>query len=108
MGKQEIIRSYIKEIEHNKPFFFDLSYDTSDLTKTQKRKLLKFIKAEKRSGARMLENLSNNTPSAKAKASFIPKADGNQQETAQRFLQNRVEDWKYHDSSTPSHDEGIA
>lgn len=108
MGRQEIIRNYIEKIGHNKPFFFDLSYDTSNLTKAQKKKLLKFIKAEERSGAKILENSSNDKPSKKPKASFIPKADGNQQETAQRFLQNEVKDWEYHDLSTPSHDEGIA
>ena len=105
MGKPETISGYIKRIEYNEPFYFDLSYDTNNLTKAQKRKLMKLIREEQKSGARMLENPSNTTPSTKDdKSSFIPKADGNQQETAQRFLENQVEDWNYHEPSTPSHE----
>lgn len=106
MGRQEIIRNYIEKVQHNKPFFFNLSYDTSNLTKAQKKKLLKFTKAEEKSGARMLENPSNKIPSTVDKTSFIPKADGKQKETVKRFLENEVTDWEH--DATPSHDQGIA
>lgn len=91
MGGQHTVRnsiqSYLESMYHHTPFHFDLSYDVSELTAKQKRKLRKLIKTEERSGARIVKKLSKNrsTKNKKKETPFLEKIDGNHREVAMKY-----------------------
>lgn len=90
MGGQHTVRnsiqSYLESMYYHTPFHFDLSYDVSELTAKQKRKLQKLIKTEEKSGARIAKKLSRNTSTKQKKGtSFLEKVDGNHKKVAMKF-----------------------